>query len=50
MQQHADSHDGASELNLGLLRQQTDNQRLAATGQGFELKTRYSAAIRGGQG
>ncbi|MCI1005925.1 type VI secretion system Vgr family protein [Herbaspirillum sp. C7C8] len=50
LQQHADSHDGASELNLGLLRQQTDNQRLAATGQGFELKTRYSAAIRGGQG
>ncbi|MFX5555031.1 type VI secretion system Vgr family protein, partial [Acinetobacter baumannii] len=27
-----------------------DNQRLAATGQGFELKTRYSAAVRGGQG
>lgn len=50
LQQHADGHDGASELNLGLLRQQTDNQRLAATGQGFELKTRYSAAVRGGQG
>jgi len=50
LQQHADSHDGASELNLGLLRQQTDNQRLATTGQGFELKTRYSAAVRGGQG
>lgn len=50
LQQHADSHDGASELNLGFLRQQTDNQRLATTGQGFELKTRYSAAVRGGQG
>lgn len=50
LQQHADAHDGASELNLGLLRQQTDNQRLAATGQGFELKTLYSAALRAGQG
>ncbi|QJQ02217.1 type VI secretion system tip protein VgrG [Herbaspirillum rubrisubalbicans Os34] len=50
LQQHTDAHDGASELNLGALRQQTDNQRLAATGQGFELKTRYSAAVRAGQG
>ncbi|OWY30649.1 type VI secretion system Vgr family protein [Herbaspirillum robiniae] len=50
LHQHADAHDGASELNLGVLRQQTDNQRLAATGQGFELKTQYSAALRAGQG
>lgn len=50
LHQHADNHDGASELNLGLLRQQTDNQRLAATGQGFELKTQYSTALRAGQG
>ena len=50
LHQHANAHDGSSELNLGQLRQQTDNQRLAATGTGFELKTQYSAALRAGRG
>lgn len=50
LQQHTDAHDGASELNLGALRQQTDNRRLVPTGEGFELKTRQSAALRAGQG
>ncbi|UIN21242.1 type VI secretion system Vgr family protein [Herbaspirillum frisingense] len=50
LQHHADAYDGSSELNLGLLRQQSDNQLLAAIGQGFELKTRHSVALRAGQG
>jgi type VI secretion system secreted protein VgrG len=44
------SHSGASELNLGQLRQQTDNQRLSPVGYGFELKTHFSGAIRSGSG
>jgi hypothetical protein len=46
----AGSHSGASELNLGQLRQQTDNQRLSPVGYGFELKTHFSGAIRSGSG
>ena len=44
------NHSGSHELNLGALRQQTDNQRLASTGYGFELKTHFSGAIRSGSG
>jgi type VI secretion system secreted protein VgrG len=50
LQQHANPHEGTAELNLGQLRQQSDNQRLAATGFGFELKTQNSSALRAGQG
>ena len=44
------SHAGETELNLGALRQQTDNQRLGSVGYGFELKTHFSGAIRSGSG
>ena len=44
------NHSGSHELNLGALRQQTDNQRLGSTGYGFELKTHFSGAIRSGSG
>jgi type VI secretion system secreted protein VgrG len=47
---HQGSHAGETELNLGALRQQTDNQRLGTVGYGFELKTHYSGAIRSGSG
>jgi type VI secretion system secreted protein VgrG len=50
LQRHAIRHQGTAELNLGHLRHQTDNQRLAATGFGAELKTEHSAALRTGQG
>jgi type VI secretion system secreted protein VgrG len=50
LQSHGEAHKGSSELNLGQLRQQTDNQRLAPTGYGFELKTEHSGAIRAGAG
>ena len=50
LQRHAKAHDGTDELNLGQLRHQTDNQRLAPTGFGAELKTAHSAAVRAGQG
>jgi type VI secretion system secreted protein VgrG len=53
LQSHAKqsgSHAGETELNLGALRQQTDNQRLGRVGYGFELKTHYSGAIRSGGG
>jgi uncharacterized protein (DUF2345 family) len=43
-------HSGASELNLGALRQQSDNQRLSPTGFGLELKTQHSGALRAGSG
>jgi type VI secretion system secreted protein VgrG len=46
----AGSHAGETELNLGALRQQTDNQRLGSVGYGFELKTHFSGAIRSGSG
>ncbi|MDE2429242.1 MAG: type VI secretion system tip protein VgrG [Burkholderiales bacterium] len=50
LQQHALPHQGNSELNLGHLRHQTDNQRLNYVGFGAELKTQFSAAVRAGQG
>jgi type VI secretion system secreted protein VgrG len=43
-------HSGACELNLGALRQQTDNQLLTPTGFGVELKTHHSGALRAGSG
>jgi type VI secretion system secreted protein VgrG len=43
-------HSGACELNLGALRQQTDNQLLTPTGYGLELKTHHSGAVRAGSG
>ncbi|MET3135462.1 uncharacterized protein (DUF2345 family), partial [Oxalobacteraceae bacterium GrIS 1.11] len=50
LQRHASPHQGTAELNLGHLRQQSDNRRLAAVGFGAELKTEHSGAIRAGQG
>ncbi|NRR30291.1 type VI secretion system tip protein VgrG [Oxalobacteraceae bacterium] len=50
LQRHAKAHQGSAELNLGHLRHQTDNQRLAPVGFGAELKTEHSAALRAGQG
>ena len=50
LQSHAGAHTGTAELNLGTLRHQADNQRLAAAGFGAELKTAHSAALRAGQG
>jgi type VI secretion system secreted protein VgrG len=50
LQHHATAHTGTAELNLGALRHQTDNQRLAVTGLGAELKTEHSLAIRAGKG
>ncbi|TFW28821.1 type VI secretion system Vgr family protein [Duganella callida] len=50
LQRHAGPHRGTDELNLGHLRHQTDNQRLATAGFGAELKTEHSAAVRAGRG
>ena len=50
LQSHAGAHTGTAELNLGALRHQVDNQRLAATGFGAEIKTKHSLGIRAGQG
>ncbi|MGK5056737.1 type VI secretion system Vgr family protein [Janthinobacterium sp. LB2P49] len=50
LQRHAAAHQGTAELNLGHLRHQTDNQRLAPAGFGAELKTEHSTALRAGQG
>jgi type VI secretion system secreted protein VgrG len=50
LQRHAKAHEGSAELNLGHLRHQTDNQRLATAGFGAELKTAHSAALRAGMG
>jgi type VI secretion system secreted protein VgrG len=50
LQHHARPHQGTAELNLGHLRHQTDNQRLATIGQGAELKTAHSTALRAGRG
>jgi type VI secretion system secreted protein VgrG len=50
LQHHASAHRGTAELNLGALRHQTDNQRLAPLGFGAELKTEHSLALRAGQG
>ncbi|KAB8060852.1 type VI secretion system tip protein VgrG [Janthinobacterium sp. FT14W] len=50
LQRHAGAHQGTAELNLGHLRHQSDNQRLAPAGFGAELKTEHSAALRAGAG
>ncbi|WP_071324351.1 type VI secretion system Vgr family protein [Janthinobacterium sp. 1_2014MBL_MicDiv] len=50
LQRHAGVHAGTAELNLGHLRHQSDNQRLAPAGFGAELKTEHSAALRAGAG
>jgi len=50
LQHHARAHKGTAELNLGHLRHQTDNQRLAQVGRGAELKTEHAAALRAGSG
>jgi type VI secretion system secreted protein VgrG len=50
LQSHAKAHTGTAELNLGTLRHQADNQRLAAAGFGAEFKTANGAALRAGQG
>ena len=50
LQQHEAQHTGDSELNLGQLTHQSDNQRLNPLGYGIELKTRHSAAVRAGSG
>ncbi|MEO5795082.1 MAG: type VI secretion system tip protein VgrG [Rhodoferax sp.] len=50
LQHHAKAHQGTAELNLGQLRHQSDNQRLAPAGFGAELKTEHSAATRAGSG
>ncbi|MVW59665.1 type VI secretion system tip protein VgrG [Massilia sp. NEAU-DD11] len=50
LQRHAKAHRGTTELNLGHLVHQTDNQRLGAVGLGAELKTEHGATIRAGRG
>ena len=50
LQRHAAAHQGTDELSLGYLRHQVDNQRLASSGLGAELKTMHSLAVRAGQG
>lgn len=50
LQRHAKPHEAHDELNLGHLRHQTDNQRLAPSGFGAELKTEHSLAMRAGRG
>jgi uncharacterized protein involved in type VI secretion and phage assembly len=50
LQHHASPHTGTAELNLGHLRHQTDNQRLAPAGFGAELKAEHATALRAGAG
>jgi uncharacterized protein (DUF2345 family) len=50
LQRHANAHRGTAELNLGHIRHQTDNQRLALAGVGIELKTEHGTALRAGSG
>jgi type VI secretion system VgrG family protein len=50
LQRHGAAHQGTAELNLGHLRQQTDNQRLKPAGFGAELKSAHGAALRAGKG
>jgi len=50
LQRHAKAHEGHDELNLGHLRHQTDNQRLAPSGFGAELKSAHAVGTRAGQG
>ena len=49
LQQYS-TFNSISQLNLGFLRHQTDNQRLNPTGYGTELSTHHNLAIRAGQG
>lgn len=49
LQQHTD-YSSISQLNLGYLRHQTDNQRLNPTGYGTQLATHHHLAIRAGKG
>ena len=50
LQRHARAHQGTTELNLGQIRHQSDNQRLQGAGFGAELKAEHSAALRAGNG
>jgi uncharacterized protein involved in type VI secretion and phage assembly/uncharacterized protein (DUF2345 family) len=50
LQRHAGAHLGTAELNLGVLRQQSDNERLKPVGFGLELKTEHATALRAGRG
>jgi uncharacterized protein (DUF2345 family) len=50
LQRHANAHRGTAELNLGHVRHQTDNRRLALAGIGVELKTEHATALRAGSG
>jgi uncharacterized protein (DUF2345 family) len=50
LQRHAKPHQGHDELNLGHLRHQTDNRRLAPSGFGAELKSAHAVAVRAGAG
>ena len=50
LQRHAKPHEGQDELNLGHLRHQLDNQRLAPVGFGAELKSAHAVAVRAGAG
>ena len=50
LQRHATAHTGTAELNMGHVRLQSDNQRLATVGFGAELKTEHSIALRAGEG
>ena len=50
LQRHAKAHEGHDELNLGYLRHQADNQRLAPAGFGAELKSAHAVAVRAGAG
>jgi uncharacterized protein (DUF2345 family) len=50
LQHHARPHRGTAELNLGHLRHQADNLRLATVGLGVELKTENGTALRAGRG
>lgn len=50
LQRHGKGQREASELNLGHLRHQNDNQRLPPTGFGAELISEHGVALRAGQG
>ena len=54
LQQHTQANSspqhGSSELNLGHLYHQSDNQRQHAVGHGLELKTQHSVSVRSGNG
>jgi type VI secretion system secreted protein VgrG len=50
LQRHAAAYAGTDELNIGHLRHQADNERLAPAGFGAELKSEHGTALRAGQG